>query len=205
MIFYGLAYSIQDLGLEKINYNGIFFGITQSVGYLAILPFAYKMPRKFWMIIFQVMILIGASLLFFLSLVEETPLIRLLDTVVSTCILAVVNSCQFVFLYTYISELFPTHIRGIANALVLFTAKMIGSLSPFMEGFSKDFGLHIMVGCSVMTVVSLPLSFFIDETLVLGEEEKGGKVEDYQTMNQSESIVDNDFSARDEFGGQKDE
>jgi len=189
MIFYGLAYSIQDLGLEKINYNGIFFGITQSVGYLAILPFAHKMPRKKWMIIFQIIILFGASILFFLSGLKDTELIRIMKIGVSTCILAAINSCQFVFFYTYISELFPTKIRGIANALILFTSKMIGSLSPFAEAFSKNYNLHILVGCAAVTVFSLPLSFFIKETLVEVNDDPEDP-EDYETINQTDSMDD---------------
>lgn len=195
MVFYGLAYSIQDLGLELINYNGIFFGITQSAGYLSILPFAYKMPRKRWMIIFQILILLGASILFFLSIIPETDTVRLMETIVSTCILAAVNSCQFVFLYTYVSELFPIKIRGLANALVLFTGKMIGSTSPFFTSMSKGYGVHILIGCSLITLISLPLTFFLDETLVLpGDKDKKvdseGPDSDYQTMNISESTQD---------------
>jgi MFS family permease len=193
VVFYGMAYSVQDLGLEKINYNGIFFGITQSVGYLIILPFAHKMPRKRWMIIFQIIILIAAGLLFVLSGMPDSDLVRWLKLIVSTCIIAVVNSCQFVFLFAYISELFPTKIRGMANALVLFSSKMIGSFSPMIETFAKNKNLHIMVGCSVVTLISLPLSFFISETLKQSGDETAdseGPASDYETMmNQSESTA----------------
>lgn len=52
IVFYGMATSVQDLGLKNINYNGIFFGITQSVGYMSVLPFIHKQKRKTWSIIY---------------------------------------------------------------------------------------------------------------------------------------------------------
>jgi len=42
LIFYGMTISVQDLGLKNINQNGIFFGITQTLGYLVVLPFIHK-------------------------------------------------------------------------------------------------------------------------------------------------------------------
>lgn len=42
LVFYGMATSVQDLGLENVNYNGIFFGVTQSIGYMGVLPVIHK-------------------------------------------------------------------------------------------------------------------------------------------------------------------
>jgi hypothetical protein len=75
------------------------------------------------------------------------------------------------------SELFPTRMRGVANALILFLSKMIGSFAPILSTMSKDRGYHILCGCSALVVISLPLSFFIDETYV--DHEKKEKANDF--------------------------
>ena len=38
-VFYGMATSVQDLGLKNVNQNGIFFGVFQCIGYIIVLPF----------------------------------------------------------------------------------------------------------------------------------------------------------------------
>lgn len=167
MIFYGLTTSIQDLGLNSMSENGIFLGVTQTIGYFISLPFAHKMQRKKWSIIYQLICLLGAIILIILSKIfEDNDLNKLLKTIISTCLIATVNSAQFPILFAYISEIYPTKMRGLGNALVLFSGKLLGALAPFMENFSIDYGLHVLVGCSSFLVVSIPLSFFVKETLV---------------------------------------
>lgn len=89
---------------------------------------------------------------------------RLYETIVSTCIMAAINSAQFPLFFNYVAELFPTRMRGVANAVILFLAKMIGSFAPFVSTYSKNKGYHILVGCSAVVLISLPLSFFVKET-----------------------------------------
>lgn len=165
MIFYGLAYSVQELGLKSINYNGIFFGITQAVGYLVMIPFIHKMPRKFWTIIFQILTLFGIGILAYLSHFEDSEKIRIMRAAVSTLILTVINSAQFPIFFAGLSEMFPSKLRGVSNALILFLCKMTGSFSPYLSTLAKNNGYHIMVGCCLFTIISLPLTFLQTETL----------------------------------------
>ena len=174
MVFYGLAYSVQDLGLSSINTNGIFFGVTQTAGYLIILPFSHKLPRKKLFIYCELLTLAGAAILGVLSHMDKTAWVKLLETIVSTCLMTVVNSIQFVFYYAYISESFPPQIRGSANALCLFTSKLIGSCYPYLKSLSLDNGFHIMCGCSLITVLAFPVTLYCWETLVLRKEEDDG-------------------------------
>jgi len=175
MIFYGLTTSVQSLGLTSINYNGMFLGVTQTVGYLVALPLAHKMKRKLWSIIFQSLTLIGAVILAFMSQEKQTERQMFLETVISTCWMAVINSAQFPLLFLSISELFPTRVRGLANAMVLFTGKLLGAASPLLGNMSVDHGFHVLCGCSVIVLVSLPASFLVKETLVVKEDEEDGK------------------------------
>lgn len=183
MIFYGLTTSIQELGLKSATQNGIFLGVTQTIGYFISLPLAYKMERKRWSIIFQSISLVAALLLAYLSGIQkESDFNGLLQTIISTCVMATVNSAQFPIFFAYVSEIYPTRMRGLANALILFTGKLIGATSPFMESLSLDYGVHVLVGCSAFLLLSLPLSFLIKETLIL---KKG----DRKVSTGSETVV----------------
>ena len=178
MVLYGLTTSIQQLGLEDIHYNGLLLGFTQSLGYLICLPLAHKMKRKKWSIIFQVLVLLGALILGVLSKITApgNPHIQLMKTIMSTFWMATLNSAQFPILYTYINELFPVKIRGLANALILFTAKLMGALAPIFGALSTDMGFHLLFGCSFFVIFSLPVSFLIKETFVEPVSQKGDKV-----------------------------
>ena len=180
MVLYGLTTSIQQLGLENIHYNGLLLGITQSLGYLITLPVAHKMKRKRWSIIFQILVLIGALILGVLSKISEygNSNIQFMKTIMSTAWMATLNSAQFPIIYTYINELFPVSIRGFANALILFTAKLMGATSPIFSSLSVSLGFHLLVGCSCMVLISLPVSTCIEETWTppLNDQEKNAEI-----------------------------
>merc|ERR1712032_1053666 len=56
--------------------------------------------------------------------------------------------------------------RGLANAIVLFTGKILGSFSPYLITWTIDRGYHMAVGCGIIVLLSLPLSLGLRETLV---------------------------------------
>lgn len=204
MIFYGLTTSIQDLGLKNVTENGIFLGVTQTIGYFICLPFAHKMKRKTWSIIFQIICLLGAIGLAYLSKINDndSDLIGFLETIISTCVLATINSAQFPILFAYISELYPTKMRGLANAIILFTGKLFGALAPFMENIGLEYGYHVLVGCSSFLVFSLPLSFFIKETMTgKGDGEENDEIIEgvISIEKKSEVHQEGEMNNRDEY------
>ena len=166
MLFYGMTTSVQDLGLHDIHLNGIFLGVNQSIGFIAIFPFMHKIKRRKWIINLQLVFIFSAIILWLTALFPKNQYIQITQTTVSTfCIAANVSAISSVF-YTYIAEMFPAEIRGVATALILFNGKLIGVCAPFMCELSQRYGVHILVGCTVPVIISLPLSFMIDETLV---------------------------------------
>lgn len=165
-LFYGMSINIQDLGLKDLKLNGILLGATQAAGYLGVAPFTHRMRRKKWCIVFQVLLLLGAVILSVLSKETQTSLVQFEQTITSTCLMATIMSAIFPIFFIYITEIFPTEVRGTANAIVLFMAKLAGSLAPILESFSVSLGFHILVGCSVIVLASLPMTFFMRETLL---------------------------------------
>ena len=51
-IFYGLSTDVGSLGIKNISIAGILLGLTQSLGYLLVIPFVHNMKRVLWATIF---------------------------------------------------------------------------------------------------------------------------------------------------------
>ncbi len=165
-VYYGMSISIDKLGFEDLRVNGIFVGVTQSLGYALVVPFTHKMKRKMWTLLFQVMILCITVALAILSVESQSDLVKLLQAILATVLMPTVISAWFPLFYIYITEVFPSEVRGTANACVLFLARLVGSFAPFFESLSEHFNMHILVGCSLLVFVSLPLGLGMKETLV---------------------------------------
>lgn len=67
--------------------------------------------------------------------------------------------------------MFPTRMRGAANAIILSFSKFGGSFAPEISSLSKDNGYHVLCGCCLLTIISLPLSFCLKESLELRDDE----------------------------------
>lgn len=165
MMFYGMSTDVQSLGLNSINANGIFLGATQAVGYLIVIPFIHHMKRRYWSLIFQALQAICVVILLVLSFFPSISYIRLAETLVSTCGIAVIMSSQYALFFLYAAELFPTEIRGVGLAITISSSRFIGAGAPFLGKLSKDLGFHLLVGCGLIFLLSLPLSMLLSETL----------------------------------------
>jgi len=74
-------------------------------------------------------------------------------------------SILYVLIYVYGSELFASNVRGVANGLAFFGAKMVTLLSPLMLNLSRDV-LHLnpMVGFGSMSVLAMLALLILPET-----------------------------------------
>jgi len=74
-------------------------------------------------------------------------------------------SVEYVAIYTYGAELFPSNIRGTACGLSIFGAKMVGAVSSPLIAFSRD-TLHVnpMVGCGATVIFSILAMLILPET-----------------------------------------
>ena len=165
-VYYGMSISIDKLGFEDLRVNGILVGVTQSFGYISVAPFTHRMKRKKWTLLFQTMILGITIGLAVLSKEPQTELVKQLQAILAALLMPTVISAMFPLFYIYITEVFPSEVRGTANACVLFLARLVGSFAPFFEALSEHFNMHILVGCSLLVFVSLPLGLGMKETLV---------------------------------------
>ena len=164
MVYYGVTTSVQDLGFETVQYNGMLVGVTQAVGFLCVLKHLPVTKRKPALIFIQANLLLGAFLLVCLSFVERSTPVLIVQGCISTLYMSTMISSMFSFLYVTNAEAFPTQVRGMAVGLVLLIGKLTGSAAPYINLFSKHMKVHVLVGSSVPLFLSLFLTFFIKET-----------------------------------------
>ena len=166
-IYYGMTVNIQGLGMKDIKLNGIIFGVTQSIGFMVVIPYADKMPRKLWNIIFQFIMLAGAGILMVMSLMldQNNKTVELAGSIVSCVMLAIPLSALFTIFFMHVVESFPPELRGTANSLVMLISNLFSMLTPYFGEIANGAGLHFVVGCSMIGLISLPLAFTLKETL----------------------------------------
>jgi hypothetical protein len=75
-------------------------------------------------------------------------------------------SVEYIVVYFYGAELFPSNIRGTAMGLGITISKFVGLLRSNLIDFSKD-TLHTnpMVGCAATVLIGLPFLMCLPETL----------------------------------------
>lgn len=165
MVFYGMTTSVQELGLKNIQLNGMMIGVCQTIGYLFILPFTHKIPRKQFMKLFQVVIVCSAITLFLIGLfVPHSEIRKWLESLISTVLISSLTSMMFPLLFLWIAELFPTQIKGLASAFILFMGKLLGGLAPILSHICEKNGIHVLVGCCSIGFVSVFATGYLRET-----------------------------------------
>lgn len=165
MVFYGMTTSVQELGLKNIQLNGMMIGVCQTIGYLFILPFTHKIPRKQFMKMFQVVIVSSAIVLFLIGLfVPHSDARKWIETLISTVLISSLTSMMFPLLFLWIAELFPTQIKGLASAFILFMGKLLGGLAPILTHICEKNGIHILVGCCSIGFISVVATGYLRET-----------------------------------------
>ena len=167
-VYYGISVNIEDLGLKDIQINGILFGITQALGNLILVPYAPRMDRRKWCIIFQIIMLIGAGVLLAISIFFDTnsSKVQLSQTIVSCFLCGLPLSSAYTIFYMLVTELFPAELRGTANSLVMLASNLFGILAPTVGHKFEQFDIHNLVGCSIVDIVELPLTFTLIKTQI---------------------------------------
>jgi len=140
-------------------------GVCQTIGYLFILPFTHKIPRKQTMKLFQVVIVCSAITLFLIGLfVPHSDIRKWLESLISTVLISSLTSMMFPLLFLWIAELFPTQIKGLASAFILFMGKLLGGLAPILSHICERNGIHVLVGCCSIGFISVFATGYLRET-----------------------------------------
>jgi ABC-type transport system involved in cytochrome c biogenesis permease subunit len=86
------------------------------------------------------------------------------ETLISTILISTMTSMMFPLMFLWIAELFPTKIRGLSTAVILFLGKLLGGLAPLFSSICEKHGIHVLVGCSSIGIFSLLATGYMRET-----------------------------------------
>ena len=167
IVYFAMYMNLQDIGTSSMTLNGILLSTVGLLANLAMIPFLSKMKGRKWSNYCQIIMLIGTGLLGLKSvfMTETSKGVELLQAFLTT---AVVGGSMFVMYmpyYLYLSELFPVDLRGSANSVVSLSFNVLATATPFFCRLATDLGLHFLVGCSLVGVCSVVVTFFLKETL----------------------------------------
>ena len=154
----------QKLGLDNIYIMGTLLCIADLLGYLIILPFSHTIKRRYLNACCNIAYIIGGLLL----LINESNKGKASYKVYATglsCFLRLVNSACFSLAFNYISELFPTRIRGLATGLIVCTGRLSNCLASTFEHLSTIYDLHPLILTAIPAVFALPACLFLPETV----------------------------------------
>ena len=164
-MYYGILTSVNDIGFSSIQLNGSLVGITQAGGFIIVLRFLTKTPRRKALLVIQTILLLGGFSLVCLSFSERTELVQMTEGIISTLFISTTISSLFSFMYVTNAESFPTQIRGLAVGIILLVGKLVGSCAPYVSLFSKYMKVHVLAGSSYTLFISIFATMFLRETI----------------------------------------
>ena len=68
------------------------------------------------------------------------------------------------YVFLYIVEIFPSHVRVITNGVLIFTLNVTSSSIPYIGLVTDQLGLHFMTGLFPFAVIAFIACFFLPET-----------------------------------------
>jgi len=163
MVYNGITISVQDLGIEMVQLNGIIIGVSQLFGYIAAIYLSPKVKRVLANRVILLCLSLGGGVLLTLSLVEF-PNKNVVESIVAAGWMNVFCAALFSFSYLLNGETYPTEIRGASSSLILLCGNLLSSLAPKLQELGNELNLHVMVFCSVPCVFAFIGTFFLKET-----------------------------------------
>lgn len=166
-IVFGLVMiAVQYVGAQNIQFNSFAFTLSIPVAVLYAIKNAPRMKRRRAIMIQNISIIV---LSFFLIGLRKSGLYKSrigqgLDVFLCVCIMvgsAIINS----LLSTYISELFPTDVRGLALGADVFISRLSYIASSYLALLSQDMDLNPMSLCFIPATLSLIAVYGLEETL----------------------------------------
>lgn len=166
-LWVAIILNLQNIGFDDISSNGIALGMIGLLSNLIVAPILGRMERRRWLIIFQSCLLGSEAFLFLLYKLDSKRSIYFtpLEVTVTLLIIGTVVNAMMVPFYYSVSENFPANLRGTASSLIQMASYLIPVSAPWLCYLSEHWKTHFLVGCSLVGLVSLPLTFFLRETL----------------------------------------
>lgn len=154
------------LGLDNIYLNGALLGLAETLGYLIVYPIAHKLKRRKLILFYILSSFVSTTLFLVIEFAGWNVNFygKLAETIISVTI-KLILSMNYALVFTYGAELFPTKIRGMANGIAIFVGRSMNGVSSPLDALAVSWGVHPLVMISLGSIVALPCTLFLPETL----------------------------------------
>lgn len=172
-IYIGYSLSLlipQKIGLDNLNLNGAFLGVSEILGYFFVIPFGSVIPRKTLNFACAAIVIILDVILIVFDLTAEgwsNSALRWSQTIVS-CLIKLMFCINYALIFNYCSELFPTKIRGMALGVCVFFGRVMIIFAFFLQNLTDYFEINPMIGTIFGSLLVLPVTLCLPETLNQG-------------------------------------
>ena len=153
----------QKLGIENIYIIRTLLSIADLLGYLIVIPISHTIKRRYLNIGCNIIFLSISILLMINEFNKKNDSYKVLATTLS-CVFKMANSAMFSLSFNYISELFPTKIRGLTTGLIVCAGRLSNSFASTIDHFSTIYDIHPLILTALPTLFSIPASYFLPET-----------------------------------------
>ena len=160
------------MGLQDIHISGIILAIAEIVGNFLIIPFGNVLKRRRLNFFCSFILGMASVCVLAIDLIKnyfDHPELSWLQVVISILIKLTI-SANTALLYTYISELFPTKLRGLCIAFAIFIGRLGTVFSVGIDYVTNALFLHPMSGLMFSAFIALPMTLYLPETLGKGME-----------------------------------
>lgn len=154
----------QKLGINNIYIMSTLFAISDLIGFLIMIPISHTIRRRKLNITCNLIILTSAFLLYINEFNRESTRYTVVTTVLS-CIFKICTSAAYSLAFNYLNELFPTNIRGLSTGIIVCCARLSNCTASSFDYFSGLLGIHPLILTAVTTILALPASYALPETL----------------------------------------
>ena len=107
----------------------------------------------------------GMLLILIRGVMDNDQTRKWIETILVSIIVKGPLSIEYVILFTYGSELFPSTIRGTAVGIAFNAGKFMSLFCVPIMVYCKDIGQNGVVGCVLTALIALPFMFKMPETL----------------------------------------
>lgn len=162
-----IVLNLNQFGFTQVSYNGITLGVIGLLSNLIVAPILENMGRRRWLLIFQgILLACGLSLFLLYRFGNATAdYFNHVDAAIVLLVVGTVVNAMMVPYYYYVSELFPVHLRGTANSIIQCISYLVPVATPWLCFWANHLGTHFLVGCSVVGLLSMPMTLLLKETL----------------------------------------
>ena len=170
-IGYSLSLLIpQRIGLKNIYLNGIFLGVSEIISYIIAIPIGSLVKRRHLNFMCAAMIVALDLILLALDFSADSwshQTLHWMQTLLS-CLIKLVFCINYALIFNYCSELFPTKIRGLTLGICVFFGRMMIICAFYLQTLTDYFQIHPMVGTIFGSIIVLPISLIMPETVGTG-------------------------------------